>query len=81
MTIAALTKEDAHNLRHTLGADSRSPGFRNYYAADPGGKDEESFRWLEAAGLAQRGIVSANGLQHWHATDLACALLGITVAT
>jgi hypothetical protein len=44
--------EHGQLLRHALGADSRSPGYRNYFAATPGSEDDSMWAELVALGLA-----------------------------
>lgn len=46
-----ITEKHIHVLRHALGADSREPGYRNYF--DPGGDDVQLCRELAGAGLME----------------------------
>lgn len=71
-----ITDGDVRRLRHALGADSRSPGYRNYYAANMTGPDEESWRRLERMGLAET-YGKRDGLRYWKATDTGCRMCGI----
>jgi hypothetical protein len=39
-------------MRHALGMDSKTPGFRNHFAADPGSDDDLAWMVLAGEGLA-----------------------------
>lgn len=69
-----MTDKEIHLLRHCLGADSKTPGYRNYYAADPSNVSE--FDSLIRDGLMQQGA-TLDGLVFFHATSLGKKLLGI----
>ena len=43
-------------MRHACGMDSRTPYYRNYFAAEPGFKDAACWVHLVGLGLAQRGL-------------------------
>jgi hypothetical protein len=47
-----LTEPERHVLEHATGARSRSPGYRNHYAA---GSDHEMWQTLQ--GLVDRGLM------------------------
>lgn len=39
-------------LRHALGADSPTPGYRNYFAAEVGSADDDAWTTMVVEGLA-----------------------------
>jgi hypothetical protein len=74
---ALITVGDLDNLRHMVGAASRTPGFRNHFA--PGGKDVDSMLRLEAAGLVIRGRRYEETF-FFHATEAGCKVIGMSAA-
>lgn len=69
---AILLADEACALRHMLGADSKKPGFRNYFNACEGDALMES---MEAKGMVKRGRNVVGGSVNWHATPVWCALV------
>ncbi len=64
---SAATLEELAIMRHALAADHHSsPGFRNYYAAEP---EDERLPAMEAKGLVKRGRDIPGGLVYYHVTD------------
>ncbi len=65
-------------VRHALGADSRSPGFRNYYCAGVG--DQDYLIWQRAVelGFAEAGHTINGGKdQYFRATRLGAVAAGL----
>ena len=48
-----MTNKERELLRHALGADSDSPGYRNYFAASPGTPNDRAWKAMVASGLAR----------------------------
>ena len=64
-------------MRHTLGADSRNPGYRNYYCASEG---DELLEGMVAKGYMLRGGTINGGRDRYYSvTPQWCKVLGITV--
>ena len=72
-----LTKEHIEILRHTLGADGRVPGYRNYFAADEEGDNYATITELVGMGLMQRGVTIPGGLIYFHVTEAGQDLIGV----
>lgn len=64
-------------LRHMLGMDGREPGYRNHFAADPGGPDDVQLRAMEDSGLVHFGLHYPGQLNLYHATAAGCRLVGL----
>ena len=47
-----MTDEERDLLRHACGVDSRSPYYRDYFAAEPGSDDDCAWAAMVDAGLA-----------------------------
>jgi hypothetical protein len=47
-----LSPREASLMRHACGANSKTPYYRNYFAADPGSKDDVAWAGLVAKGMA-----------------------------
>ena len=75
--MSGATAKEIGVMRHALGADSRSPGFRNHYAAEPGDPELEA---MVEKGLMFRGRAfpeDMGGLAYYHVTDEWREALGI----
>jgi hypothetical protein len=55
-TKPTLTKQQTEILKHSVGFDSKKPGFRNYFCANIGSDDHATCRILEGAGLMEAGL-------------------------
>ncbi len=71
------TQRQTEILRHTLGADSRSPGYRNHYAAEPNGDNYADILALVEMGLMKRGRDIPGGLIYFHVTEAGQELIGV----
>lgn len=71
-----MTDEQIRILRHTLGADSKKPGYRNGYSAPRGGEAWPHLMALVESGLMEQGRESES-LVVFHATERAQRLLGV----
>lgn len=76
-----LTEQQEKKLRHMLGAEpgryrKNEWGFRNHYAASPGGSDYAELKTLETEGLVTQGRVSET-LVFFHATEMGCRAIGM----
>ena len=60
------TKKEIEVMRHALGADSRNPGYRNYYNADI--KDELLIAMTEK-GMVVRGRECSGGSVYYKVSD------------
>ena len=67
-----IEKREVEALRHMLGADSQSPGFRNYYNDAP---DSELMVGMESKGMVKRGRECPGGSVYWHAAPLWAVLV------
>jgi len=61
-----LTKQEVSAMRHALGADSRRPGFRNYYNADEG---DELMQGMVRKGMMFRAGGVPGGSTNFSVTD------------
>ena len=71
------TPEETATMRHMLGADSPSPGFRNHGVW---GDDDPHLNAMVEKGLVSRGFLLPGGLRYYHVNDEWCKGLGITVS-
>ena len=61
------SKRELEVMRHSLGADSRSPGFRNYYCASDG---DELLEGMVSKGYLKRGgTINGGRDRHYFVTD------------
>jgi hypothetical protein len=78
MSDVSITDEQVSMLRHTVGADSRSPGFRNRYCTTETNPDALA---LVKAGLFEGPYLTGGsvggGYALFYATPTAFKLLGI----
>lgn len=76
-----MTKKQIEIMRHTLGADSDAPGYRNYFAAEPETDDYDEILSLVMLGLMKRGRSwegnISGELVYFHVTEKGKKLLGI----
>jgi hypothetical protein len=77
-----LTDRQRDLLRHTLGADNRRPGWRNWFATEQEGEDWRTIQELVAAGLMKRGRDIPTGqlyyaMVYYHATAAGQEAVGI----
>jgi hypothetical protein len=49
------TSKQIKLMRHACGMDSKSPGFRNHYAAEPGSDDDKAWAGMVRSGFAAVG--------------------------
>lgn len=67
------------HLRHMLGADSKSPGYRNHFCAEIGYTDHKSMMEMVTAGLVTTGQIINDGRdQYFHATLAGCKAIGLS---
>lgn len=71
------TPEEIATMRHMLGADSPSPGFRNYGAWDD---DDPHLNAMVDKGLVRKANMIPGGLRYYVVNDEWCKGLGITVS-
>lgn len=71
------TTAEMSTMRHMLGADSRSPGFRNYGAYED---DDPKLAEMVRKGLVEKADMISGGLRYYFVTPAWCKALGITVA-
>lgn len=68
---AMITLGDLEHLRHTVGAGSSIPGYRNHFV--PSDAQMESMRRLEDAGL----VTTTPGSSVYRATKDGCIVVGL----
>ena len=76
-----LTDEEMDNLQHMLGVRShvhkRDWGFRNYYCASIGSKQEQELLHLVQVGFVMEGYRDEINV-FFHATELGCFAAGLS---
>jgi len=74
-----MTNEERELLRHALGADSDSPGYRNHFAASPGTPADLAWAAMVASGLARGPWAStmAGPLKFYAASEAGQEAVGI----
>jgi len=69
----------ADHLRHMVGKDSDSPGYRNHFCANIGSDDWNTLNEMAKDDLVSPGRVINGGRdQYWHATHKGCRVAGLT---
>lgn len=73
-----LTKEQEHILRHSLGADSDRPGYRNHFVSGEGTTDWPILQQLVELGLMiSRPYQLAQNDTIFHVTENGQELIGV----
>jgi len=80
-----ITLEQRGYLTHMLGVESNVKksnwGYRNYYCAEVGGKDERDLMAMAELGLVRRGHTINEGEDvYFFATEIGMDAIGLTVA-
>lgn len=80
-----LTKKQRDYLTHMLGAEShiskRYWGYRNYYCAEVGGKEESDWNEMAMVGLVRRGFTINEGASvYFFATAAGMDAIGLKPA-
>jgi hypothetical protein len=78
-----ITAEQRSYLTHMLGAESHirksNWGYRNYYCAEVGGKDERNLAEMATLGLVRRGHTINEGTDvYFFATEQGMDAIGLT---
>lgn len=71
-----LTAEQREIMEHALGMNSTAPGYRNYFASEPGCDGHQHLILLARAGLMRAGRMIPGGLQYFHVTEAGRAAIG-----
>lgn len=73
-----LTSLQIENLRHMLGMNTKTPGYRNFFLAGIGSDDEKSFMALVELGYCKRGPeINENEDVYFYATPEGMDAIGL----
>jgi hypothetical protein len=76
MTKKELTVGELTILEHALGAQSKTPGYRNYFATDESGVNYKIISDLIGKGLMCKGRGIPGGMFYFHVTKEGQDLIG-----
>lgn len=70
-TKTELTPRQAEILKHSVGFDSKKPGYRNYFCANIGSDDHATCLELERKGLMEAGMRINGGKDQYYLVNRA----------